>query len=149
MSAGEYCNRDVVVISKSDSVRDAINLMRSYHVGSIVVVEDTSQLPKPTGILTDRDIVIEILAKDVDIDSISVGDVMSVDLFTVYEDTKLLDAISLMRTKGVRRLPVVNHDGGLVGILSVDDIIELLSEQISNIAKLITSEQKKEKVQRS
>jgi len=149
MSAGEYCNRDVVVISKSDSVREAVNLMRGYHVGSVVVIEEASQLPKPIGIVTDRDIVIEILAEDVDIDSVSISDVMSLDLVTVHEDTKLLDAITIMRTKGVRRLPVVNRDGGLVGILSVDDIIELLSEQISNIAKLITSEQKKEKVQRS
>jgi len=130
-------------------VREAVNLMRHYHVGSVVVVEESSQLTKPSGIITDRDIVIEILAEDVDIDSISVGDVMSFELVTVNEDTKLLDAINIMRTKGVRRVPVVNRDGGLVGILSVDDIIELLSEQISNIAKLISSEQKKEQVQRT
>jgi CBS domain-containing protein len=144
MSAGEYCNRDVVVITKSESIREAVSLMRKHHVGTVVVVEQKGKIAKPIGILTDRDIVMEVIAEDVDIDLVSVGDIMSLKLVTVDEGTKLLDAISVMRTKGIRRLPVVNNNGSLLGILSVDDIIDLLSEQINNIAKLISIEQSKE-----
>jgi CBS domain-containing protein len=149
MSAGEYCNRDVVVVAKADTVQEAINLMRQYHVGSVVVVEEAGDKPRPVGILTDRDILIEILAEDVELDAVTIGDVMSYELVTVKDDSPLLDAVSIMKDKGVRRLPVVNDTGGLEGILSVDDVIELLAEELSNIAKLISNEQRQEQVKRS
>jgi CBS domain-containing protein len=149
MSAGEYCNRDVVVVAKSDTVQEAINLMRQYHVGTVVVVEETGDKPKPVGILTDRDILIEILAEDVELDAVTIGDVMSYEIVTVMDDSPLLDAVSIMKDKGVRRLPVVNHTGGLEGILSVDDVIDLLAEELSNIAKLISKEQHQEQVKRN
>jgi CBS domain-containing protein len=149
MSAGEYCNRDVVVVAKADTVQEAINLMRQYHVGSVVVVEETGDKPRPVGILTDRDILIEILAEDVELDAVTIGDVMSYELVTVKDDSPLLDAVSIMKDKGVRRLPVVNDTGGLEGILIVDDVIELLAEELSNITKLISNEQRQEQVKRS
>ena len=140
MSVGEYCNRDVVVIEKTKPVREAINLMRKNHVGDVVVVEVRENASIPLGILTDRDIVVEILAEDVDLDAVNVGDVMSYQLVTVNEDTKLLDAIKQMRIKGVRRLPVVNESGELQGILSTDDLLELVVEQLSDIVSLISNE---------
>ena len=140
MSAGEYCNRDVVVIEKTESVREAINLMRENHVGDVVIVEMREKASIPLGILTDRDVVVEILAEDVDLDAVNVGDVMSYQLVTVNEDTKLLDAIKQMRIKGVRRLPVVNEQGELQGILSADDILELVVEQLSDIVGLVSKE---------
>lgn len=140
MSAGEYCNRDVVVIDKSAPVREAVNLMRGNHVGDVVVVEKQADMVVPLGILTDRDIVVEILAEDVDLDAVNVGDVMSYQLVTVSEETKLLDAIKLMRINGVRRLPVVNKQAGLEGILSVDDLLELIVEQLTDIASLVSNE---------
>lgn len=140
MSAGEYCNRDVVVIERTESVREAINLMRNNHVGDVVVVEMRENASIPVGILTDRDIVVEILAEDVDLDAVNVGDVMSYQLVTVTEETKLLDAIKLMRMNGVRRLPVVNESGELQGILSVDDLLELVVEQLSDIVGLVSKE---------
>ena len=140
MSAGEYCNRDVVIIEKSGSVSEAINLMRENHVGDVVVVEILENASKPIGILTDRDIVIEIMAEDVDLDAVNVGDVMSYQLVTVSEETKLVDALKVMRTKGVRRLPVVNEKDELQGILSVDDILELIVEQLSDVVGLISNE---------
>jgi len=148
MSAGEYCNREVVVVGKTEVLREAVTLMRSNHVGDVVVVDRQATNMLPLGILTDRDLVIEILAKDVDMDSVNVGDVMSVDIITVTEDTKLLDAIKIMRNKGIRRLPVVNTAGGLEGILTVDDILELLAEQISNLVKLVSVEQHREQKRR-
>ena len=144
MSAGEYCNRDVVVIEKTEPVREAINLMRENHVGDVVVVEMREKASIPLGILTDRDIVVEILAKDVDLDAVNVADVMSDQLVTINEDTKLLDAIKQMRIKGVRRLPVVNEQGELQGILSVDDLLELIVEQLSDIVGLVSKERTNE-----
>ena len=140
MSVGEYCNRDVVVIEKTKPVREAINLMRKNHVGDVVVVEMCENASIPLGILTDRDVVVEILAEDVDLDAVNVADVMSYQLVTVNEDTKLLDAIKQMRIKGVRRLPVVNEQGELQGILSADDILELVVEQLSDIVGLVSKE---------
>lgn len=144
MSAGEYCNREVVVVSKSEPVSEAVNLMRKHHVGDVVVVETTATGAKPVGILTDRDIVLEILAEGVDLGAVSIGDVMSYELVTVTEDTKLIDTIKLMRDKGVRRIPVVNQQGELEGLLSVDDILELLAEQLTDIVDLINKELNRE-----
>lgn len=148
MSAGEYCNREVVVVERSESVRGAIELMRAHHVGNVVVIERANGGSRPVGILTDRDIVIELLAKDVDLATVSVGDVMSDDLQTVHENTKLLDATKVMRKKGIRRLPVINVQGNLVGILTVDDILGLIMEQLSDLVGLIVKEQLQESTRR-
>ena len=148
MSAGEYCNREVVVVSKSDPVSEAISLMRKHHVGDVIVTEETSQGQIPVGILTDRDIVLEILAEDVDLNTVSIGDVMSYELITVTENTTLIDTINLMRQKGVRRIPVVNDKGALEGLLSVDDLLELLAEQLDDIVALIGKEQETESKRR-
>ena len=149
MSAGEYCNREIVVVEKSDSVREAAKLMRERHVGDVVVVEKTAEGAKPQGILTDRDIVIELLAKDVDVDSVSIGDIMSTHLVSVNEDTKLLDAINLMRDKSIRRLIVLTETGTLAGLLSVDDILEIVTEQLTSLSKLIANEIENEQQHRS
>lgn len=144
MSAGEYCNRNVVIVSKSEPVSEAIKLMRSNHVGDVIVVESIEETPIPVGILTDRDVVLEILAEDVDLGAVTIVDVMSYDLVTVTEKTKLIDTIKLMRDKGVRRIPVVNEKGGLEGLLTVDDLLELIAEQLTDIVGLISKEQSRE-----
>jgi len=95
-------------------------------------------------VLTDRDIVIEVLAKNVDLNAVTINDVMSFDLMTVNESVDLMTAIKTMRNKGVRRAPVVNDNGALVGILSVDDVLDLLAEQMMDLAKLISKEQYRE-----
>ena len=138
MTAGEYCNREVVVAEKGESIRTAVDLMRQHHVGDVVVLDATAN--KPVGILTDRDIVIEVLAEGVDLDAVSIGDVMSFEPVSVSEETRLLDAIKLMRVKGVRRLLVVDQQGGLAGIISVDDILELVGEQLSDLVALVSRE---------
>ena len=149
MSAGEYCNREIVVVEKSDSVRDAAKLMRERHVGDVVVVEQTAEGAIPQGILTDRDIVIELLAKDVELDSVTVGDIMSTHLVSVNEETKLLDAINLMRDRSIRRLIVLTETGTLAGLLSVDDVLEIVSEQLTSLTKLIANEIENEQQHRS
>ncbi len=148
MSAGEYCNRDVVVAEKDLSAREAAQLMREHHVGTLVVVDIKENSAQPIGIITDRDIVVELVAADVDIDSLAVGDIMSAEIVSTSEDTKLIDAIALMQSKGIRRLPVVDDSGMLAGILTVDDVIELIAEQLADLSKLISREQEREQEQR-
>lgn len=145
MSIGELCNRDVVFTQKDSSVQAAAQLMRTHHIGDLVVVEERDDRRVPIGILTDRDIVIEIIAEKVDMEAVAIGDVMSFDLVTVQEDDDIFDTIELMRTKGIRRVPVVDSQGGLVGILAVDDLIDLVAEMLWDVAGLIVQEQKRER----
>lgn len=145
MSAGEYCNRDVVIVKAADSLRSAIQLMRSHHVGNVVVVEKVAGANMPVGILTDRDLVLEVMAQDIDIDSVTVGDVMSDQLVTVTDDTGLDDSLDVMRAHGIRRLPVIDRSGNLQGIISIDDVLEVLADQVQKLAILVKTEQRREK----
>jgi len=149
MFAGEYCNRDVVIAVPSDSLRSAIQLMRNHHVGDVLVVETVAGNNTPVGILTDRDIVIEVLAQNVDIDSVSVGDVMSDQLVTVTDDTGLEATLDMMSAHGIRRLPVIDRAGSLQGIISIDEFLELLAEQVQKLAILVKTEQRHERRLRS
>ncbi len=144
MPVGELCIRQVVVTPRKTSVLDAAKLMRQHHVGDIVVTDEIAGRRVPVGIVTDRDIVLEVLAQELDATSLSAGDIMSSDLITVRENEGVFQTIQLMRAKGARRAPVVNSEGALVGIVSVDDLVELLAEELSQLAKLIAREQKLE-----
>ncbi len=134
MSIGEFCNREVVIAKKDMGIVELAQLMRNHHVGDVIVVEKQGDLVVPVGIITDRDIVVELVAGQVDIDSVTSGDVMSLELITAMEKDGIWDTLQRMRSKGIRRLPVVNEDGGLEGILTVDDLIELLAEELALLA---------------
>ena len=144
MPVGELCIRQVVVTPRTTPVLELAKLMRKHHVGDIVVTDDSAPRRTPVGIVTDRDIVLEVLAQDLDAASLSAGDIMSGDLIMVRENEGVFQTIQLMRAKGARRAPVVNNEGVLVGIVSVDDLVELLAEELSQLAKLIAREQKLE-----
>ena len=148
MSIGEVCNRDVVIADRSDSILNAVRLMRKYHVGDVVVVEEKEGHRRPIGILTDRDIVVELLAAGVDLDALAISDAMSFDLWTLRESDDLLDSIERMQRRGVRRAPVVDDRDALVGILTVDNIIDLISEQLRGVTKLIGRERSSEERRR-
>lgn len=149
MLVTDVCNQKVVSVTGDESILDAVELMRDEHVGSVVVVDDRSGERAPVGILTDRDIVIEVVAEGVDLSSITVGDAMSYELMSVGERDEVMDALRVMRTKGVRRVPVVNEVGGLVGILSFDDIVKVIAEQLANLGSVIPLEQGRERLYRS
>ncbi len=145
MSVGQFCNRDTVIARKQDSIVEAAKLMRQHHVGCVIVVEeDTHGAIVPVGIVTDRDLVIEILAKEVEPDKVSLGDIMSFELVTACEEDRLWDTLQRMRGKGVRRVPVVDRLGALKGILTCDDLLEVLAGEMSELAKLISREQLRE-----
>jgi CBS domain-containing protein len=144
MRVGEICNREVVVIDEQSSIVDAAGVMREYHVGDIVVIREKYGKQEPVGILTDRDIAIEIVARATDPQTVTVGDAMSFDLVTVTEDDDLMHTIEIMRDKGIRRIPVVGTDDALVGIVTVDDIVELLGEILIDINHLVGRQQLRE-----
>ncbi|RFC39689.1 MAG: CBS domain-containing protein [Candidatus Nitrotoga sp. CP45] len=118
--------------------------MRHHHVGNVLVVDDHNGVQVLVGMVTDRDLIMEIMAPELDDATITVGDIMSRELVTVKESTGVFEAIQYMRQKAVRRLPIVDESGGLVGILTLDDLLELLSEEFHEIAKLVRNEQQKE-----
>lgn len=144
MRVGEFCNRDVVIVHKGTQVLEAAQLMRSHHVGDLVVIEERAGKPIPVGIITDRDIVVEVVAKNVALDAVSIGDVMSFELTTASEDDDIFDTVKLMRTRGVRRVPVVDKQGVLAGILAIDDLLGLLEEFVGDVTGVIVREQARE-----
>lgn len=144
MSVGELCNREVIVIGADESPREAARLMRNYHVGDLVVVREDPDGRRPIGIVTDRDITLELTAEDVETEKVTVGDIMSRDLLVIEEDEDLLDASRRMANRGVRRAPVVDRQQRLVGLLAVDDILEILAEQIGDLSRLVRREQQQE-----
>jgi CBS domain-containing protein len=144
MSVGEICNREVIVIQRDATVVEAAKLMRQYHVGAVIVVEKRDGRQVPVGVVTDRDLVVEVVATELDENVITVGDIMAQEVFTIKESTASYEAIELMRRKTARRLPVVDETGELVGILTLDDALQLLSEELLDLAKLVRYEQKKE-----
>ena len=149
MSVGNVCNREVICIEKEASILKASQLMRQYHVGDLVVTEKHGEKMVPIAMLTDRDIVIEVLAKEVDFDAITVKDVMSQFLLMVDEKESVLDVVQKMYDHGVRRVPIINKWEALVGIFTVDDLIDLMAEQLTNVAHLISKEQQRERTLRS
>lgn len=145
MSVGEYCNREVVITEKHTEIQEAARLMRNYHVGDLVVVEPRGDGENvPVGIVTDRDLVVEVLAQALDSSSVTVADIMSQNPITAQEQDNLWDTLNRMRAQGVRRLPVVNGAGGLVGILTADDVLALIAEGLADLVKLVQRELKQE-----
>jgi CBS domain-containing protein len=148
MPIGEICSREVVFVRRDESIVQAAQLMREHHVGDVIVVDEHDGVRMPAGILTDRDIVVEIIAKGVDPGAVSVADAMSAEVTTVRESDGIYETIEHMREKGVRRLPVVNTKGALVGLVSLDDLLDLLGDEIGSLAKLVSREQKHERAHR-
>jgi CBS domain-containing protein len=144
MSISEFCNREVVFATRDMSLPEAARLMREYHVGALVVVDEVNGKRVPVGIVTDRDIVIEVVAQSLELDDFSVGDIMGPQLVSVQEKDGVFETIRLMRTKGIRRIPVVNQEGGLAGIISAEDILDLLAEEMAELARVAPREQERE-----
>jgi CBS domain-containing protein len=146
MTIGSICKRNLVVVPKGESIVDAAKRMRMLHVGTVIVVEERGGTQVPAGILTDRDIVLSIVASDAEhLPFLSVSDAMSDDLLTAPEDTSLPDALKLMQERGVRRLPVVDHAGALVGIVTAGDVIRFLAEELGQVVKLMNHEEQVER----
>ena len=143
MTIGDICRREVVFVNRDVTIHAACRLMRHYHVGSLVVVDEVNDADGkrvPVGIVTDRDIVVEVDAMDLDAKVMTAGDIMSPHLVTAPESLSISATIELMRTRGIRRLPVVDEDNRLVGIVSMDDLLAVLARALSGIAGVVSRE---------
>ena len=145
MNAGEICNRDVVIVSRETGLVEAARLMGEHHVGSLVVVLESEGKRVPVGMLTDRDIALEVVARQRDTTKLKVGDVMSAGAFVVREQDGLAEVLRAMREHGVRRVPVVAANGALAGILTLDDLVELVAEELGDFVRTVGRERLREK----
>lgn len=144
MTVGTICNRNVATIDPDADITEAAERMRKEHVGDLIVAKFKDARLVPVGIVTDRDIVISVVAKKVDPTTLTVGDVMSADLLTVREDNGIDFALREMRRFGVRRVPVIGTAGELVGVLSINDVVDYLGVQLSHIGDIIRFSQEAE-----
>ncbi len=134
MTIGRICNREVDLADAGETVQEAGQRMGNRSVGTLVVVDDRKI---PVGIITDRDLAVRVVGKGLDPNSVRVIDVMTEHPKTAHEDTTIEDSLRLMRAKGVRRLPVVDASGALVGLLAMDDILALLAEEFGILGRVI------------
>ena len=137
MNVGYHCNRNVVIVTGDETATTAAVLMRRHHVGTVVVVEKREDQSHPVGIVTDRDLVVEIMATELDPDAIVVGDLITDPPVLAREGDSLFDTLEEMQRKGVRRVPVVSGSGVLVGIITADDVIGLLAELLDDLAAMV------------
>ena len=148
MGVGEICSREAVFAKRNESVAQAARLMREHHVGSVVVADERNGRRFPVGIVTDRDIAVGVVALGLDPEKRNVESAMPAELVCVRETDGLGRAVALMRAQGVRRLPVIDAAGGLVGILSADDALEVLSEELYCLAGMVAAGERFEREQR-
>lgn len=144
MKAGELCNREVVFVYRDTRLVEAARLMREHHVGSLVVVVERLSERVPVGILTDRDVVVAVVAKELDPRTLTVADVLTDGLVTVREQDDVSDALRVMREAGIRRVPVLSRSGALAGILTLDDVLELMAEEMNDFARTMVKERVRE-----
>jgi CBS domain-containing protein len=136
MAISKICQRNVVWATRETSIVDAAKLMRQHHVGAIVVVDQDESPRMPVGIVTDRDIVVEVVAPGLDPKQLKVGDLLVEPVVTIEERKSAADTVRLMSQKGVRRIPVVTDEGALAGIVSVDDLLRHFSTALGTLAEL-------------
>ncbi|HEY7377263.1 MAG TPA: CBS domain-containing protein [Steroidobacteraceae bacterium] len=144
MNIASLCSGNVVTIREFEELSAAAQLMREKHVGYLVVVTPDvgGGGSRPIGVLTDRDIVVTVVAKDTDARTLRVGDVMTRNPVVVSESDSVEQALQRMRSIGVRRLPVVGSNGALVGVLSLDEIIDALAAALQNVGSSIKAERR-------
>lgn len=139
MRAGELCVRDVVTGEADEPVIAAARRMAGLDVGDLIVVDGrVGDQPRPVGIVTDRDLVVQVLARpDRDPETTHLGEVMQQELVTASEDDAVEDVVDKMRMHGIRRIPILDRSGGLQGVLSVDDIVGWIREQLQAATRVL------------
>jgi CBS domain-containing protein len=136
MAISEFCNRDVICATREMTVTEAAKLMRQHHIGDVIIVETHDGKRIPVGIVTDRDIVVEVIAAGNDPRLLKLGDLRLAPLVTVGENASYAETVSRMSAEGVRRMPVVGADGALAGIITLDDMLWQLAAPLAALAGL-------------
>ena len=138
MKVRDFLSPNVALAEPGASLREASLLMRDRHVGALVVVEKMDGVTRPVGILTDRDIVVAVIAvPGARPEGIRVADAMSKAPAVAREDDGLFEAVQRMSERAVRRLPVVGPDGGLKGIVTLDDVLRVLATELGQLAEAL------------
>jgi len=140
----ELCTPDVVSCAADRSALHAARLMRQHHVGDVIVVEDAESDPSPLGIVTDRDIVVEVLGKELDPARVTLRQIMRRPVVIASMSEEVAQAVERMKFHGVRRIPVVDEASKLVGVLSLDDLLKQLAADAANLAAVVIQEQDRE-----
>jgi CBS domain-containing protein len=144
MKVGQHCKRRVVCINGAADIVAAARMMRDEHVGFLIVHEQGDDIRKPIGVVTDRDLVLEVMAQEVDPHAVTVKDVMTRQPLIASEGDELAEALQAMRMAGIRRVPVTDGRGALTGIFALDDGIDLITGLLCDISGSIKSEQRQE-----
>lgn len=149
MQIGHICTTNPITCQPETTILEAAKLMRQKHVGTLIVIEKINGAPIPQGIITDRDIVVAVLAEELDPKRIKVADIMRTELMTAIATEDIFETVERMRYKGVRRIPVVDKHGALIGIVSVDDIWKFLAKEVTELSEVTTRQQSREKSARN
>lgn len=138
MSLESLCRREIVCVDVNTTVLDATGMMEDMNVGCVIVIQND----RPVGIVTDRDVVLRVVNKRLDPARCVVGDIMSLEVVTLKQNTGLYDALEQIKESGskVRRFPIVDENGAIKGIITLDDVIDLLGREMSDVAAIIESE---------
>jgi CBS domain-containing protein len=142
MSLREIYTKDVVTVKPTATLLEAAKVMSEKHVGHLVVVDPKTR--EPLGVLTDRDIVRYVVASDLDAKRLKVDEIMARNPMLAFEDDGIYDIIRMMQTNGYRRLPVINTLRQLVGVVSLDDVLDLLAGELDGLAQITHRQRNKE-----
>lgn len=145
MKIAEVCRRGAIAIASNEGISEAARLMREHHVGFLIVYQSGDDLRRPIGVLTDRDLVIEVMAKRVDPEALRVDDVMTRKPLVAIETEDLGDLLQAMRLGGVRRVPVVDVRGALTGVIAIDDVFDVITNFMCDLTGSIKHEQRVER----
>lgn len=140
MKMGELCNRAVTIAQADTSVREVAELMARHHVGCVVIVKGAENERAPIGIVTDRDIVLQVVVPGLDPQQTAVSAIMTPEPLRAFEHEDVYDVLQHMRARGLRRVPVVSAHGVLQGIFTFDDLVEWTSEHMLELSRLIQRE---------
>ena len=143
----DFATKVVAVAEPETTALVVAQLMRRHHIGALVIVEP-GEKTRPVGIVTDRDLVLELMAEGLDPALFTAGDIMSVDLVLAHPEMDVLEAVALMGAHHLRRLAIVDDKGRLVGIVTLEDVLEVLTGQLANLATGIAAARDREVVER-
>jgi len=144
MKLKELCVLDVACCARTTTIAEAARLMRQHHTGDLIVIDEMDGAREPVGIVTDRDIVMEVIAKGRDVHGTTAAEIMAAPLVMAAEFEDVETATERMRTHGVRRLPIVDDNGAVFGIVTLDDLYRVLAERTAALVAITTKEQTRE-----
>ncbi|VTU21661.1 CBS domain-containing protein [Variovorax sp. RA8] len=139
MNIGSICTRRMIAVDSSSTLAQAAGLMREHHVGALIVTSQTAAGPCVTGVVTDRDLVIDVLARGLETAGIKIGELASDKIASVPEETDIAGAMAVMEANGVRRVLVTDSEKRVTGIVSLDDLMDACAKELAGLAAVIRS----------